>query len=66
MKIETKTPRQVDLRTWVQYKTAGDTRSLFDIPRIVAVEDATQHAALLRVLGATNRPYCVAILTPRR
>ncbi len=61
MKLNTKPPKTVRLRTWGDFAMlARDARNFST--RIIEVESSQDHAALVKALSDTNRPYAVCIL----
>jgi len=61
MKLNTTPPRTVRLKTWTDFATLARDPKNFSA-RIVEVESSQDHAALIKTLSDTNRPYAVCIL----
>ncbi|NQW05223.1 MAG: hypothetical protein HQ485_14540 [Acidobacteria bacterium] len=61
MKLNTTPPRTVRLKTWNDFATLARDPKNFSA-KIVEVESSQEHAALLKALSDTNRPYAVCIL----
>ena len=61
MRINTKPPREVPMKTQVDFNNASRDAGMFT-PMVLAIETSEQHQALLRTLNDTVRPYAVCLL----
>ena len=61
MKLNTTPPRTVRLRNWNEFAILGRDARNFST-KIVEVESSQDHAALIKALNDTSRPYAVCIL----
>jgi len=61
MRIHTKPPREVPMKTQVDFNNASRDAGLF-APTVLAIETSEQHQALIRMLNDTVRPYAVCLL----
>ena len=57
------TTKQIETKTPAQFATAMKNPMLE--PHCLTVTDASDHAALLKLLNTTPRPYAVCLLTVR-
>jgi hypothetical protein len=61
MRINAKPPRDVPMKTQVDFANASRDAGLF-APTVLAIETSEQHQALLKMLNDTVRPYAVCVL----
>lgn len=61
MRINSKPPREVPMKTQVDFNNASRDAGLF-LPTVMAIETSEQHQALLRMLNDAVRPYAVCVL----
>ncbi len=61
MRINSKPPREVPMKTQVDFNNASRDAGLFT-PTVLAIETSEQHQALLRMLNDAVRPYAVCVL----
>ena len=61
MKINTKPPREIPMKTQVDFNNASRDVGTF-APTVLAIETSEQHRALIKMLDGIVRPYAVCVL----
>lgn len=61
MRINSKPPREVPMKTQVDFNNASRDLGLFT-PTVMAIETSAQHQELLKLLNNSVRPYAVCVL----
>ena len=61
MRINTKPPREVPMKTQIDFNNASRDAGMF-MSTVHAIETSEQHQALLKLLNNSVRPYAVCVL----
>ena len=61
MRINTKPPKDVPMKTQVDFANASRDQGTF-LPTVLAIETSEQHRALIKMLDEIVRPYAVCVL----
>lgn len=61
MRINTKPPREIPMKTQVDFNNASRDQGMF-VPTVLAIETSEQHKALIKMLDNIVRPYAVCVL----